>query len=151
MNLTNERETPYRLISDHEFFADDMAEASPPNSLIVAFDHPVHYIEDQEILGLAEEIKKARGQKERRRQMTKYDVYLYPVVRLKVPSVEAHSQKEAIEIALEQFELNGCIVREGEYADELEYFLVDEQGDEEHLNTCSYSYNDDGDIVKTSR
>tara|TARA_Y100000310_G_scaffold229058_1_gene231415 strand:- start:131 stop:337 length:207 start_codon:yes stop_codon:yes gene_type:complete len=54
--VTEERETPYRVLTDRQFFADDIADAQP-TGYIVAFNHPIHYLEDQEILGLANHIR----------------------------------------------------------------------------------------------
>ena len=76
-----------------------------------------------------------------------YDVHLFPVVRLKFPRVQAESQTEAIEKAIEGFHssLPSAFV-DAEYADELEYFLVDEVGDEEYERTQWYEYDTEGQL-----
>ena len=75
----------------------------------------------------------------------KYNVHLYAVVRVKVPDVEAESQKEAIEKAEAQVDLYSTFDWEGlpinggivafDYAEEIAYYLVDEHGDEEYLDS----------------
>ena len=63
----------------------------------------------------------------------RYDVHLFAVVRLDVADVEAASQREAVERALERVDLSARLAGPGfEYADELSHFLVDEVGDEQH-------------------
>ena len=57
---TEERGTPYRIVSDRTLFDDDLAEGSMelnPASCVVAFDYPANYLEDAEILEIAERIK----------------------------------------------------------------------------------------------
>lgn len=72
----------------------------------------------------------------------KYTVHLFPVVRLKVPNVEAPSQTEAVAQALaERQDLEILLHRPAcgfDYADEISHFLVDEVGDEEHQNSQFY-------------
>ncbi len=72
----------------------------------------------------------------------KYRVHLYVTIRFVLEGVEAASQLEAIEKAekeiltdLNQGRMN---LYEHEYADEVTGYLVDEEGDEEFLNTVSY-------------
>lgn len=80
--------------------------------------------------------------------MNKYDVHIYVVVRVKLESVEASGQREAIAEARKQFEEEGIGRRLGltlpvhathaEYADEVVRYLVDEQGDNDYERTRSY-------------
>lgn len=72
----------------------------------------------------------------------KYRVHLYVTIRFVLEGVEAASQLEAIEKAekkiltdLNQGRMN---LYEHEYADEVTGYLVDEEGDEEFLNSVSY-------------
>ena len=56
--------TPCRIVSDRAFFDDDFAEASMrvnPASCVVTFDHPLAYLEDEEIIEIAERIKAHRA------------------------------------------------------------------------------------------
>ena len=72
--VTDGRGTGCRIVSDLAFFGDGLAEASMrvnPASCVVTFDHPSAYLEDEEILEIAERIKayqaaiaKAPGQEE---------------------------------------------------------------------------------------
>lgn len=77
-----------------------------------------------------------------------YDVHLYPIVRMKIRNVIAVSQMQAISKA---YEIVGAIgtffdrefgkgetVDHIEYADEEAYYLVDEVGDSEFINTRFY-------------
>lgn len=67
----------------------------------------------------------------------KFDVHLYPVVRVKFTDVEADSMEEAIrKVESERFYGSGVSfqchgARDCEFADEIPYALVDVQGDEE--------------------
>ena len=74
--------------------------------------------------------------------MPKYHVHVYPVVRVLVPDTGADSQAEACEIAerainwdqlFSQYRLN--------YADKIDSFLVDEDGDTEHKKSTFYDDN----------
>ena len=59
-HTTEERGTPYRIMSDRTFFDDDLAEGSMklnPASCVVVFDYPPNYLEDAEILEMAARIK----------------------------------------------------------------------------------------------
>jgi hypothetical protein len=77
-----------------------------------------------------------------------YDVHLFPVVRMKIPGVQAESQTEAIKKAIEGFAFSSPFVfGDAEYADELEFFLVDEVGDEEYERTQWYEYDTEGQLV----
>ena len=63
----------------------------------------------------------------------RFDVHLFPVVRLQVSGVEAGSPQAAIEKALEQTDLHSRFAGDdGEYAEELSHFLVDAAGDEQY-------------------
>jgi len=73
--MTDGRGTGCRIVSDLAFFDDDFAEASMrvnPASCVVTFDHRVAYLEDEEIIEIAERIKarqaaiaNAHGQEEK--------------------------------------------------------------------------------------
>jgi len=73
--------------------------------------------------------------------MKRYDVHIYPVVRVKVSGVEAESQVEAIRKAEEMTDFHRLFDREAngiEYAEDIDCFLADEDGDEEYLNSRWY-------------
>ena len=60
MEYTDGRDTPYQIMCDRTFFDDDLADASMrlnPASCVVAFDLDMAYLEDVEILEIAERIK----------------------------------------------------------------------------------------------
>ena len=82
----------------------------------------------------------------------KYDVHLYPIVRVKVPNIEANSHQEAIDAACERvnddlyrmFDSAGSlgdptIISETEYSEEDAYYLVDEDGDDDRENSRWYN------------
>jgi hypothetical protein len=50
-------EMRYRLETDHEFFGDDISENMEPQGIIVVLEAPAYYLEDGEVLELAEAIK----------------------------------------------------------------------------------------------
>jgi hypothetical protein len=66
----------------------------------------------------------------------KYRVHIYAVVRVPV-EVEAKSQQGAIQKAVRYTDLEYDF-KQGEYADDIESFVVDEIGDKDYLNTKSY-------------
>ena len=76
----------------------------------------------------------------------KYDVHLFDVVRVKYPGIEAGSQKEAIQQALSKHYPNDIHDRNRpwqnvecvEYADEIAYAVVDEDGDTEYERSRWY-------------
>ena len=76
----------------------------------------------------------------------KYDVFLFDVVKVKYPGIEADSQKAAISKTLLQHYPNDIHdknrpqhgIEYVEYADELECALVNESGDEEFEHACWY-------------
>ena len=81
--------------------------------------------------------------------MPKYHVHIYPVVRVLVRDVEAESQEEACKKAEAMVDLDHCFynvhslrpggqVLAGEYADAVDGFLVDEDGDAEHAKSTFY-------------
>ena len=82
-----------------------------------------------------------------------YDVHLFPVVRLKVPSVEAPSHREAITRARCQIAEN-LTQRfpddDGEYAEEFSHYLVEVVGDEERRQSQSF-YSQDEPLVANLR
>ena len=72
----------------------------------------------------------------------KYNVHIYPVFKVLVLDIEAESQEDACRkaeyvatqvLTFERFNRAGL-----EYADEVTGFLVDEEGDEEHLRSTWY-------------
>jgi hypothetical protein len=54
-------EMRYRLETDREFFGDDLAENMEPQGIIVVLEAPAYYLEDGEVLELAEVIKERMG------------------------------------------------------------------------------------------
>lgn len=77
--------------------------------------------------------------------MPKYHVHLYPIVCVTVRDVEAESQVDAIKKAEELVDLHrlfaglgGPHVASMEYADEIQNFLVDEDGDTAYEKTTVY-------------
>lgn len=76
--------------------------------------------------------------------MPKYDVHLFPILRVKIVDIEAASQVEAIQKAAAQWNSFSNEppsiehVEAAEYAEEISYFLVDDVGDEEHQNSQFY-------------
>ena len=79
--------------------------------------------------------------------MQKYHVHLYPIVRVLVRDVEAESQEEAIKKAERMVDLHQLFrhralppasVASVEYADGMDGFLVDEDGDNEHERSTWY-------------
>ena len=50
-------EMRYRLVSDHEFFGDDLSESAPPEATIVVLEAPAYYLEEAEVLEMASAIK----------------------------------------------------------------------------------------------
>ena len=76
----------------------------------------------------------------------KYNVTLYPVVRVRFDNVEAETMEKAIDIAE-----NEMVQRQqlcGEYADEMHYALVDVVGDEEYDQTKWFSPDPDNGAWK---
>ena len=58
--LTDGRGTTYDLVSDRQFFGDENADATMshnPASCIITFDTPITWLEDTEVLDLAERVK----------------------------------------------------------------------------------------------
>jgi hypothetical protein len=79
----------------------------------------------------------------------KHDVHIYTTVRVKVKGVEAESHEAAIATAYEQTNFVALFDRTGEVDTEHDYnepmfYLVDEEGDEEYLNSTWYEDNSDG-------
>ncbi len=81
--------------------------------------------------------------------LKKFNVHLFPVVRVKISDIEAASQTEAIEKARELRDLETLSELDPDvtYADEISHFLVDEQGDDEHEH--SQFYEADGETLMT--
>lgn len=83
--------------------------------------------------------------------MPKHDVFVYMTYFAKIPNVEAENQIAAIEKAVADFDpdkhlkilpTSGSPAVYAEYADELTGALVDEVGDEDHLESCAYELKD---------
>lgn len=70
----------------------------------------------------------------------KYDVHLYAVMRYKYTGIEAESQTGAIDAAVKLFNADTPPAYPPEFAEDIAYYLVDEEGDEEYAR--SYMYND---------
>ena len=76
--------------------------------------------------------------------MTQYNVHIFVVVRVKVPSVEAENQKEAMSKAEERVGLRAFDnvqipgATEVEYADEILSYLVEGVGDEAYEHSRRY-------------
>ena len=73
----------------------------------------------------------------------KYEVHIYAIVRVKVVDVEAESQQEAIRNAEARCDLYALFQQNDrepntEYAEDIDGFLVDEVGDEEHEHSRWY-------------
>jgi len=72
-------------------------------------------------------------------QRQRFNVHLYPVVRLAVSGVEAVSHQEAISKSLERTDLFARFASaDGEYAEEISHFLVDVVGDEQYTQSLWY-------------
>lgn len=81
-------------------------------------------------------------------RQTRYDVHLYPVVRVKVPDIEADSHREAVKRARNRVDLDrqlsltihdGIHVLDIEYAEDLAYYLIDEVGGANHARSAWYA------------
>ena len=78
--------------------------------------------------------------------MPKYHVYVYPIVRVLVLDIEADSQEEACRKAEERHNWEIVVYKPPfgnsglrvEYADKIDSFLVDEDGDTEHESSAWY-------------
>ena len=82
--------------------------------------------------------------------MPKYTVHLYPIVRVTVSDVEADDQVEAIKKAEDMVVYDALFwardpkypdfpaVTQVEYADDIDGYLVDEDGDTEHERSREY-------------
>ena len=75
--------------------------------------------------------------------MSKYDVHVYPVVRVLVPNIEADSPEEACRAAEVAIDWNQLFDRQisqhmVEFADDFVGFLVDEDGNTEHQRSTHY-------------
>lgn len=74
----------------------------------------------------------------------KYRVHVYMTVRVAFDGIEAESQGASLDIARKMAGEQCQTVRdvadlEGEMADEITGFLVDEEGDEEYQNSTAYN------------
>lgn len=83
----------------------------------------------------------------------KYDVHLFPKVRVKIVNVEAESMEEAITMAEAAVDFEGLLhrgwkhhgtnalaVEDVEYAEELNEAHVDVQGDEDYSHSKSFQW-----------
>ena len=84
----------------------------------------------------------------------KYDVHLYATVRVKVCNVEAESPDDALILAEASQNLHeqlpswceeqptgeACEVTQIEFAEEVLYYLVDTQGDEDYTNSVWFHW-----------
>lgn len=69
----------------------------------------------------------------------KYTVHIYPVVRVTVTGVEADSQEAAMKKAEEETDLFAVLGAKGvEYAEDIDCFHVDEEGDTEYEKSRWY-------------
>ena len=84
----------------------------------------------------------------------KYDVHIFTQVQVKVCSVDAGDQLEAIREAEQQVDFHGLFLNsnpgfgasETEWAEQTDEYLVDESGDEEYLRSRWYKW-EGGKIV----
>lgn len=75
--------------------------------------------------------------------MPKFNVHLFPIVRVKFQDIEAATAAEAITKAIEAFEFHGCELRnETEFADAFERYVVDPIGEDgtEDLDNSAWFY-----------
>ena len=78
--------------------------------------------------------------------MPKYNVHVYLVVNVLVPDIEADSQEEACQSAEAAWDWDVVLRNPGngdfnpavEYSDEINGYLVDEEGDTEHKKSIYY-------------
>jgi hypothetical protein len=69
----------------------------------------------------------------------KYTVWVFPIVRVKVPDVEASSQEEAMKKVDESTDFHALLDRENiEFAEEIDCFHVDEDNDPEYERSQWY-------------
>lgn len=91
-----------------------------------------------------------------------FDVHLYALVRVKVSDVRAADQASAISAAMAEVNLDDVfnrtfdgagletangVVTAVEYADEVQYALVDEHGDAEYARSRAFHVSEDGTWV----
>lgn len=92
-----------------------------------------------------------------------FDVHLYALVRVKICDVRADNQRAAIRAATAAVSLDELfnrtfttagsvdtdagVITAVEYADEVQYALVDERGDAEFERSRTFQAGDDGDWV----
>ena len=68
-----------------------------------------------------------------------YDVYIFAVVRVKVPGVDADSQQAAIRQAVQNIDLHAQFDGSNTaYTDEISSYMVDEVGDAEYRRAQHY-------------
>lgn len=80
--------------------------------------------------------------------LSRFDVHLYPVMRIKVEDIEASNPPEAIDLAVSKFSVfNGLWPRGMEFAEDFDGFVVDEKGKADtngFVALKSYSFENDG-------
>lgn len=74
----------------------------------------------------------------------KYNVHIYPIVHIKVEGIEADSQEEAVKKAQDIVDLNHTNFGDATYAEDIDGFFVDEEGDPEYIK--SRFYDGDGNL-----
>jgi hypothetical protein len=69
----------------------------------------------------------------------KHTVWIFAVVRVKIPDVEAENHEDAMKKAEENTDLHAVLDRDGiQFADEIDCFHVDEENDLEYEHSCWY-------------
>lgn len=73
----------------------------------------------------------------------KYNVHLFPIMRVTMRNIEANSQEEAIEKAEQGFDGSALARGHGdvEYAEDMDCFHVDEVGDDAYSKSVWYDKN----------
>ena len=56
-------EMRYRLETDREFFGDDLSESMEPQGILVVLENPAYYLEEGEVLEMAEAVKARMGER----------------------------------------------------------------------------------------
>ena len=89
----------------------------------------------------------------------KHNVHIFTVVRVTVEDVEASSQQEAVEAAIDRVNFReifdrklppGLGVPYTEWAEEDSYYLVDEVHDDQYVNSKWWKPGKDGSVVPLS-
>ena len=56
-------EMRYRLVGDREFFGDDLSAGMEAQGILVVLEAPAYYLEDGEVLEMAEAVKARMGER----------------------------------------------------------------------------------------